>query len=168
VLTGGLFVDGSNLVVSLKGRGAAGASLRIDYNAFPLVLARKLERDGIQIDFSIRRYFGSHRNARDLESRETFKKVIENCGWSLCDVVSSNEHMVLERSVFDSVMYDGVTVVAIVTHAGYFANTVFDLLPPSARGVAVGWKSEMPAELIEVAEEVVYLDDIIGEIEYRS
>lgn len=194
MLIGGLFVDGANLVASLRSKGKVpGVQRRIDYSAFPRVLARGLSQDGKTIDFRYKRYYGAYRDARDMRSRQTFRKVLENAGWILHDFQAKayriedgkcpvcqqpwnlpgetifrdkGVDIALALDAFNAVADLKVNVLAVVTHDSDFTTLFNRTQGAGVRRVVVGWKSEMPLELREAAEPF-YLDDVMEDIEYK-
>lgn len=194
MLIGGLFVDGANLVASLRARErVSGVKHLIDYFAFPKVLARGLSLDGKAIDFRYKRYYGAYRDARDMQNRRTFRKVLENAGWILHDFQSKAYRMTDEKcpvcqqpwkglketifrdkgvdialalDAYNAVADLKVDVLAVVTHDSDFTTLFNRAQELGVRRVVVGWKSDMPRELREAAEPF-YLDDVMEDIEYR-
>jgi uncharacterized LabA/DUF88 family protein len=167
---GAIFVDGANMSRALTARFHEGKGrFLIDYGKLAEVLEKRYG-----VPFCYRTYYTSHRDDIAAARREPFYSHLRRNGWTVFDhpakwIVNSDhpEGVWMDKGIDLAIGLDAyrlalqeknLTVLALATHDADFAQ-LFKRLPPSIRGVSIGWKGKIAFDLEEVSEPV-YLDEI--------
>jgi uncharacterized LabA/DUF88 family protein len=173
---GGIFVDGSSVIHSLKERMIFGEKERINYDALVKLLSERLGSKAEPVDFRFKHYYDSFRGNGDLVNRAGFCDILKRSGWVVYEMQAklyADGHYE-DKQVDISMALDAyhiaflkqIQVLVIVTHDSDF-TALLKRVPPNIKKAVVGWSDGMAKELDQVAEGI-FLDVIWQKVRWKE